>query len=85
MSWNHLPKNIKSSDTLETFKEQIKSWTGSQCKCAYCKFVNDTDPYNLLICKILQVCYDILCTSLKSLLELYILYIQSTLNKIMNK
>ena len=44
--WNHLPKSIKSSDTLKTFKKQIKSWIGPQCKCACCKFVNDTDPYN---------------------------------------
>ena len=43
--WNHLPKSIKSSGTLKTFKKEIKSWTGPQCKCAYCKFVNDTDPY----------------------------------------
>ena len=33
--WDHLPKNIKSSDTLEMFRKQIKSWTGPQCKCAY--------------------------------------------------
>ena len=40
------PKNIKSSDTLETFKKQIKAWIGPQCKCSYCKFVNDTDVHN---------------------------------------
>ena len=44
--WNHLPKNIKSSDTLGTFKMQIKSWTGPQCKCSHCKFVNDADTYS---------------------------------------
>ena len=40
------PQIIQSSDTLETFKKQIKSWTGPQCKCAYCKFVNDADLCN---------------------------------------
>ena len=44
--WNRLCKNIKSSDTLGTFKTQIKSWRGPQCKCTYCKFVNDTDLCN---------------------------------------
>ena len=44
--WNHLPKNIKSSDTLDTFKKQIKSWTRPQCLCSYCKFVNDVDLCN---------------------------------------
>ena len=44
--WNHLPKNIKSSDTFGTFKKQIKSQTGLQCKCTHCKFVNDADLCN---------------------------------------
>ena len=44
--WNHLPKNIKSSDTLGPFEKQIKSWTGPQSKCTHCKFVNDADLCN---------------------------------------
>ena len=35
--WNSLPYHIKSSENLEVFKNLLKNWNGSSCKCTSCK------------------------------------------------
>ena len=36
--WNTLlPENLKASDSLEKFKEGIKSWVPNNCNCKLCK------------------------------------------------
>ena len=37
--WNELPEHIKSSDTLEVFKSNIKSWLGPNCNCSVCSYI----------------------------------------------
>ena len=34
--WNKLPLSIKQSNTLEIFKQHIKTWKGPTCKCNNC-------------------------------------------------
>ena len=36
--WNCLPNDIRTSTSLFSFKELIKTWSGPQCKCNKCKF-----------------------------------------------
>ena len=36
--WNHLPEKIKSADSLNIFKNLIRSWMGPSCGCNYCQF-----------------------------------------------
>ena len=36
--WNSLPNEIRTSNSLFSFKELIKIWSGPQCKCNKCKF-----------------------------------------------
>ena len=38
---NHLPENIKSSESLSIFQNLIKQWNGPSCGCNYCLFVNN--------------------------------------------
>ena len=35
--WNALPNEIKSTDTLNSFKSLIKQWDGPNCKCNACQ------------------------------------------------
>ena len=35
--WNNLPYHVKSSETLDTFKNLLKNWDGNSCKCNLCK------------------------------------------------
>lgn len=35
--WNKLPNHLKSSESLSTFKNAIKSWNGSKCFCEVCE------------------------------------------------
>ena len=35
--WNSLPNDIRSSNSLYSFKKLIKAWSGPQCKCNKCK------------------------------------------------
>ena len=37
--WNKLPENIKSSETLEIFKRNIKAWKGPNCNCSICSYI----------------------------------------------
>jgi hypothetical protein len=37
VTWNLLPKEIKSLETLESFKENIKKWKPQGCTCRLCK------------------------------------------------
>ena len=34
---NNLPYHNKSSENLDTFKNLLKNWDGSSCKCNLCK------------------------------------------------
>ena len=34
--WNQLPFDVKNSTDLKTFKNLIKKWDGSSCKCGVC-------------------------------------------------
>ncbi len=34
--WNSLENNIKESQTLNIFKEEIKKWPGISCNCSIC-------------------------------------------------
>ena len=34
--WNKLPNEIKNISCLSTFKQKIKNWSGSNCKCKIC-------------------------------------------------
>ena len=36
-TWSLVPNEIKSLDTLESFKEKIKSWKPEGCTCRLCK------------------------------------------------
>ena len=41
MTWNLVPDNIKTSNTLNEFKAKIKTWKADGCTCRICKlFVN---------------------------------------------
>ena len=64
---SHPPK-YQSSDAFEMFETQIKSWKDPQCKCAFCKFVIDTDACNLQVCKVPQI-YDCKLLSTRSSIE----------------
>ena len=35
--WELVPSNIRSANSLEIFKEKIKSWTTDKCPCRLCK------------------------------------------------
>ena len=37
MTWEMVPDDIKKSKTLSTFKDNIKNWKPSGCKCRLCK------------------------------------------------
>ena len=37
--WNSLSVDIRTSNSLSTFKELIKTWSGPRCQCNNCKFV----------------------------------------------
>ncbi len=39
--WNNLPNNVKSTTDLDVFKSQIDTWLGPQCKCNFCRSIND--------------------------------------------
>ena len=41
--WNGLTEEIKSSETLEIFKRNIKNWGGPNCECNMCKFISSDD------------------------------------------
>ena len=43
--WNHLLKHIKTAENIATFKKLIRSWKGPQCKCAYCKYANESTDH----------------------------------------
>jgi len=34
--WNDLPKTWKTAETIDEFKQAIKSWTGPSCGCYIC-------------------------------------------------
>ena len=36
--WNSLPEETKRSVSLDEFKEKIKDWAGTNCKCSSCFF-----------------------------------------------
>ena len=38
--WNSLPDNIKTCTTYKKFKELISTWTGPECKCRLCDYLN---------------------------------------------
>ena len=35
--WNELPQNIKSAVNLSSFRKLVKTWSGENCRCAYCR------------------------------------------------
>ena len=35
--WNNLQYHVKSSETLDTFKNMLENWDGNSCKCNLCK------------------------------------------------
>ena len=35
--WNPLPKDYKSSKTVDNFKTKLKDYSGNSCKCNLCK------------------------------------------------
>ena len=37
ITWNILPQDIKDSQTLNIFKNKIKSWSPNGCTCRLCK------------------------------------------------
>ena len=37
--WNKLPKHIKNTSDLETFKVLVDTWSGPQCNCNFCKYM----------------------------------------------
>ena len=37
--WNSLPENIKSSESLEIFKNNMKIWDGPNCNCRICNYI----------------------------------------------
>ena len=39
--WNSLPFHVKTSENLKTFKDIIKNWDGSTCKCGKCGGVSE--------------------------------------------
>ena len=39
--WNNLPANIKSTSDIDVFKSQIDTWLGPQCKCNFCRSLQD--------------------------------------------
>ena len=39
--WNSLSVDIRTSNSLSTFKELIKTWSGPKCQCNNCKFVGN--------------------------------------------
>ena len=39
--WNNLPYHVKSSETLHTFKNLLKSWDGNSCKCNFAIYVKN--------------------------------------------
>ncbi len=39
--WNKLPNSVKSTNDLDSFKELINTWYGMDCKCNFCKSLND--------------------------------------------
>ena len=41
--WNGLTEKIKSSETLEIFKKNIKNWGGPNCECNMCRFISSDD------------------------------------------
>ena len=47
--WASLPEEIKDSDTLTVFKQNIKSWKGSTCNCRLCKvFITGLGFYSFI-------------------------------------
>ena len=36
--WNSLSNEIKSAETLKTFKQVMKQWNGTQCTCNVCQY-----------------------------------------------
>ena len=38
-TWNFLPENIKSTTSMIIFKDFIKDWLGSKCKCKLCLWI----------------------------------------------
>ena len=36
-TWNMVPENIKSSESLAMFKKEIKKWKPEGCMCRLCK------------------------------------------------
>ena len=37
--WNKLPANIKSLTSITKFKQYIRTWFGTSCKCNVCRMV----------------------------------------------
>ncbi len=37
--WNKLPKHIKNTTDLDTFKVLVDTWSGPQCNCNFCKYM----------------------------------------------
>ena len=35
--WNNLPREMKSTENMKTFKRQIKNWDGLSCRCSACQ------------------------------------------------
>ena len=35
--WNSLPQHMKNCSDLLDFKTMVQSWTGSLCKCIFCR------------------------------------------------
>ena len=35
--WNSLPKDVKKSNTLESFKSKLKEPTITECPCSMCR------------------------------------------------
>ena len=40
--WNALPDQIRNETSLDTFKAQIKTWTGPNCTCNMCRYLSTT-------------------------------------------
>ena len=36
--WNMLPKSLKESPSLYSFKSTVKTWTPDDCPCKLCKY-----------------------------------------------
>ena len=50
--WNFLPNELKSVDSLNTFKRLIAKWDGPMCNCNACRFTtnNVQTVQEILIC-----------------------------------